>query len=841
MGVVHRAFDQETQQHVAFKVLHKTEASTVRRFALEATALGKLDHANIVRYFAHGVGDDGSPYLALEWIDGESLRERVTLATEEGQYLPIAEVLELGQRLASALEAAHAAGIVHRDVKPSNILLVEGDLRRPKLVDFGIVRSATAEHDTTAGTVLGTVGYIAPEQARGADDLDGRADLFSLGCVLFRCVTNRDAFHGRDAMTMLSRLLTQKPPRLAELRPDVPHELDVLVARLLANDRELRPASATEVKQALARIDAELLGATQASREPETRPRRPLWIAAITLAVVVLGIAAGLRPWRHTTQAAAANMAAPAGTSLAALPVSPSCTPAAAELYHAAMRSIHEGRWQDGARALGQAQQADGACPEVALRNFVIKNTIPPLRMQRDRLREASRFRNALSTRDRLVLDSFAAMIVEDTPRHDEALRILDRAIQQYPMDAELHLLWALQKLYLARSRDDFEPVFGALRKAAAIDPAYTDAWELQGRMLQNLGRFDEARGLLERCLEASPWAVDCMGSQMYLFQRIGQCTDASAIAKRAASWNSEESDPYKLLAETVAATEAPKAAVEEVLEKRWSHLPPEVRDAERLLDSARLEAWAGHFDAAADFAQRYEQLYLPSSAAREAHLELAELSAQLLFEMGDEARGSLVAEQALVRQDAWLLDSQRPAVNSAPMEAWLLAAAVRGGQRTAAQWRTSAQAWEHANEAVLNASERWVMKWGPAVDARLSPAEALAEMPSAELRDAPRPYLVPWRIGMFDAYVGRIFLQAGDIERALPLLEAGARGCKGYLSPLVRVHAHLWLGMAKEKLGDTTGACTAYGFVVDRWGKATPRSVSAIEAEKRRRALACP
>ncbi|HWL85597.1 MAG TPA: serine/threonine-protein kinase, partial [Polyangiaceae bacterium] len=163
MGIVYRAFDRVTETVVALKVLRKSEPSTVRRFALEAMALEKVDHPNIVRYLAHGVADDGAPFLAIEWVEGENLRERLSQVIARGERLEVHDVLELGQRLAGALAAAHALGIVHRDVKPSNILLAEGSLHRPKLVDFGIVRAAATEHPTTSGTLLGTVGYMSPE------------------------------------------------------------------------------------------------------------------------------------------------------------------------------------------------------------------------------------------------------------------------------------------------------------------------------------------------------------------------------------------------------------------------------------------------------------------------------------------------------------------------------------------------------------------------------------------------------------------------------------------------------------------------------------------------------
>ncbi|WP_394822815.1 serine/threonine-protein kinase [Pendulispora albinea] len=254
MGIVYRALDRVSAGPVALKVLRRTEPSTIKRFATEAGALENLDHPAVVRYVAHGVSEEGEPYLAMEWIEGESLHVRLARASAEGTLLAVRDVLELGQRVAGALAAAHALGIVHRDVKPNNILLVEGDLARAKLADFGIARADFATHVTTSGVILGTVGYMAPEQARGATDLDGRADLFALGCVLFRCLTNKNVFEGPEPMAMLAKLLLHEAPRVGELRPGVPAALEDLVAKLLARERDNRPASALDVLAELARI-----------------------------------------------------------------------------------------------------------------------------------------------------------------------------------------------------------------------------------------------------------------------------------------------------------------------------------------------------------------------------------------------------------------------------------------------------------------------------------------------------------------------------------------------------------------------------------------------------------
>src|SRR6185437_7187982 len=162
----------------------------------------------------------------------------------------------LGVRVASALAAIHQRNVVHRDLKPSNIFLRGGAIDDIKLIDFGIAwRLDTTNQITIPGAMLGTPGYIAPEQAHGSADIDPRADVFSLGCVLFRCLSGRAPFHGNDALAVLLKVAADEPPRLRELRPGIPTELDDLVARMLSKSRDARPHDGSAVADALLAIE----------------------------------------------------------------------------------------------------------------------------------------------------------------------------------------------------------------------------------------------------------------------------------------------------------------------------------------------------------------------------------------------------------------------------------------------------------------------------------------------------------------------------------------------------------------------------------------------------------
>jgi serine/threonine protein kinase len=180
MGAVYRATDEHTGETVAVKLMHPGDDGRVERFAREAVALATLRHPAIVRYVAHGVSADGQHYLAMEWLEGEDLHARLE---REGR-LGVSESLALVGRIAGAVGAAHARGMVHRDLKPGNIFLVGGQIGRAKLLDFGIARLGLAAPVTRAGQWVGTPGYMAPEQVREGATVDARADVFALGCVL---------------------------------------------------------------------------------------------------------------------------------------------------------------------------------------------------------------------------------------------------------------------------------------------------------------------------------------------------------------------------------------------------------------------------------------------------------------------------------------------------------------------------------------------------------------------------------------------------------------------------------------------------------------------------------
>jgi WD40 repeat protein len=251
MGVVFQAEDPQLQRPVALKAMLPSLAaveSSRRRFLREARAAAALKHDHVVTI--HQVGEDrGAPFLAMEFLEGEPLDARLKRQPPPS----LGESLRIARQTAEGLAAAHERGLVHRDIKPANLWL-EKPKGRVKILDFGLARGGAEQSQLTQdGAIVGTPAYMAPEQARG-EKLDARADLFSLGCVLYRLTTGELPFKGTDTVSTLVAVATDAPVPPHDLDPGIPPELSDLVLWLLAKDPGKRPRSASEVVEALASL-----------------------------------------------------------------------------------------------------------------------------------------------------------------------------------------------------------------------------------------------------------------------------------------------------------------------------------------------------------------------------------------------------------------------------------------------------------------------------------------------------------------------------------------------------------------------------------------------------------
>ncbi|MBW2453222.1 MAG: serine/threonine protein kinase [Deltaproteobacteria bacterium] len=265
MGVVYRAWDWNTNAVVALKVLHAEASGQIERFARETKLLAELNHPTIVQFVGQGQLPDGRPYLAMEWLEGESLSERL-----ERELLTIGEALAMAGQVADALAAAHARGIVHRDLKPGNVFLMERQLERIKLLDFGVASArGTARDLTDTRTILGTPGYMAPEQIQSSKNAGPPADVFALGCVMFKCLTGSVPYEGRNTLDLVVNMMSRPPLSIVSLRNDATRPLEDLMSTMLDRDPTRRPADGAALTALIRQVaDSRAREQTDSHRPP---------------------------------------------------------------------------------------------------------------------------------------------------------------------------------------------------------------------------------------------------------------------------------------------------------------------------------------------------------------------------------------------------------------------------------------------------------------------------------------------------------------------------------------------------------------------------------------------
>src|SRR5215210_2639532 len=260
MSTVYRAFDSTLERRVAIKLMHRDIASDsdqLERFRREARAVAQLSHPHVVGVIDAGE-DEGRPYIVFEFVEGETLKDRIRRMGR----LPIDEAIAYAIEIARALGAAHARNIVHRDIKPQNVLVDEEG--SAKVTDFGIARSLEEEGLTADGRVLGTTDYVSPEQALG-HDVDGQSDIYSLGIVLYEMLVGDVPFHGENQVAVAMKHVREEMPDLQSRRPEASASLAAIVDRMTDKDLRRRypdaPTVIDELETALA-VEAARSGQT---------------------------------------------------------------------------------------------------------------------------------------------------------------------------------------------------------------------------------------------------------------------------------------------------------------------------------------------------------------------------------------------------------------------------------------------------------------------------------------------------------------------------------------------------------------------------------------------------
>ncbi|WP_394849519.1 protein kinase [Pendulispora brunnea] len=894
MGELFRAFDTRLRRTVALKVLHRDRAlhaptESSARILREARAAAALSHANVVAI--HDVGEhEGVPFIAMEYVEGQSLRAFVG-----STYPPFETRLGWMIDVARALAAAHEKGLVHRDIKPDNVMIREDGT--VKVLDFGIARYKEGLPDiqsrpldgtelesgdlsvaATNTRVVGTPGYMAPEQTRG-DRIDGRADQFSWGVVAFEVVSGSLPWPlKRGGLSIAAAALSEQAKPLGSA---VPARVAQVIHRTLSKAAGDRYPSMRDVVSALgaspdisvnipaARISVAklVIASSDSSRDispllpdtktdtsedgdevaPESRSwlsgRRSTILVAVLFTLMIATVFGGRAVWRSKDPAAAASSRALAhtpateGTAIVALPASPKCTAAATAHYRDGLSALREANWELAYTAFTQAVQADPSCPEAQLRRVMTGTWYEPIVKQREQFRRAAELRDALSERDRVLFDSLLPLVILDPPDREVSGRVVDAGLTRFPRDAEL-LLWAATvRMNLPLDVPALERALELATRATDIDPKYADGWQFQGRVLARLGRLDDELSALDACLRTSPGASDCMHDRVLIQRWRGHCSEIASEARRWIARSPTSSSAYWQLALALAEEGAPDETIEEAVRQQLAHQPEEHQEARWLHAMARLAVYRGDFAKAERLATQLAKL-TTTDPALPWHVRPASLLVSTAEETGHLAKASAIAEPFMRLHAVWTVGDPTPELMS--YEPQMLAVLLRNGRLSSDEWRTRTHLWQERVGTRLGKLDSWGFIWGPVADVRELAVEGWSQAPNMTER-------MPTFIGFntFDLRTaeiqrGRLALAVGEYARAVEILDPASKSCLSFEQPFVNTHAHLWLGEAKERTGDKAGACEAYRFVLQRWGAAKPASKSAEEARKRARALAC-
>ncbi len=467
MGEVYLAHDQKLNRLVAIKFLANaaTGAEARRRVLHEAQAAAALDHPNICAVHEVGTDEAGRDFIVMQYVEGETLAARL-----ERGAMGVGPALELVSGIAAALEAAHEHGVIHRDLKPHNVVITLTGV--PKLLDFGIARMDPAgDHaglttGVEAATISGTPGYIAPEVLRGRP-ADARSDLFSMGVVLYECLTGNHPFGGGTRFEVMNRVLNEEPERLSQVNASFSGGLDAVCRRLLAKEPGRRFQSAAEVCGALEVLRADVT--------PDRGPRRRWALSAAFIAATILTGIAVTGVWR---------------TPGSRLPPAP---PEAQEWYHSGIEAIREGAFVTARRALEEAVRIH---PDYALAHSRLAEVLSALDEERAAQRALIRVsalvpdESRLAPDDRLRLVAIRAMVLRE---FDRAIRAYTELSQANPEDAGgLVDLGRAQEAagHLADARQTYQ-------RATALNTQLASGFLRLGSVLVDSGYLDDALGAL--------------------------------------------------------------------------------------------------------------------------------------------------------------------------------------------------------------------------------------------------------------------------------------------------------------------------------------------------------
>lgn len=874
MGTVYRAYDPRLERTVALKVIvapkiatgelaseaEERLAETSARLFREARSVAALSHPNVVAIYdvgetgprvSAGTGQGGLLYLAMEYVVGTTLR---TLVGSKDPVVPLARRLRWLADVARALDAAHRGGIVHRDVKPENVMVRDDGV--VKVLDFGIARrTVTAGDDqqaidtvTGSGSIAGTPVYMAPEQIRG-DKVDARCDQFAWGVLAYELLSGQRPWpEGGDVFGLVARILTDPAPPLRERAPDVPQAVADTVARTLSKDAAARFASMGEVADALESFATQSTGgdrvrissgaprdepsafaattrlpsdgvAPAEPKEPEPRSRAaPAKKGALQLAVplVLMGaIIAG-------TVVVLRRPRPPVPTNGSPRPMS--TVPEADAAYRDAMARWHDGATARAKASLARATELDPTFAAAQLELAIQMTTEDPAVAQQA-FQRAFDHREMLTARDAALLEA-SEPYVRPNPDLDEWETRMTSAVFQNPRDPEM-------QFYLGRARErrsDDEGAKQAYDAAVRLDGGFAPALAALANVERNLGQSDAALAATERCIKQSPVASTCIELRYRIFSDAGQCARARDEARAWTQLEQQSPSAFESLARALHATGAPRPSIEEALSRAWAAQPAESRPRDELWDRMHLALLDGDLPRADELARAFDAA-LPKSADAWDRAQPARVRMNVLLEMDKPQEAADVARDYLERVQGWAPYPFAPDQSFGFYEALYRAGKIPAAELAAqrAKWIEAETARLSAERATRAAWPIWMAAWGSVVETREEAIEALAHVPDGESLP-----LGDRRSSILDFNLGKAYALAGRPTEAIPRLTRATETCTSFDDGMRIVRAHYYLGIAHEAKGDPAGARASYQRVLSAWPKIDARTTKAARARLR-------
>jgi serine/threonine-protein kinase len=857
MGEVYRASDTRLRRKVALKVLRQGKAMgeatwqiSVARMLREARAAAALSHPCTVAVY--DVGEhEGTPFIAMELVEGEPLRALCDRAD-----VLLSTRLRILLDVARALAAAHQKGLVHRDIKPENVML--RDDGAVKVLDFGIARQVRIGVDPMASTVdgpistltgegafVGTPAYMAPEQVRG-ETVDARADQFAWGILAYEFISGRLPFRtDQGGMRLIAAILSDTPAPLE----GVPEVVEAIVLRALEKTPEDRFASMAEVAEELSAIvtgevqktpttgrKKAQAGSERPGREKSSRPpRRSIdkWGigAAMLVVLAVGGLWLGLRRNVKPPVPAAAEVVAPRPTAVTDLPLPRSDKPEALLAFREGMQAIRDASWDTARAAFDRARKADPSLAAAHMR-FALIGVVHDRSGSREAYRKALSHRALLSERDQGFLDAIEPFIQRDPPDRAALVSRMKALSARYPGDAEIVFWQAWPNQMSGFEYEHAGALLDVAERCLAIDPKYADCWQIKEKALVTLGRTEEALVAIDRCLEISGGAVDCLRDRALIQNALGQCEAMEATARRWVATDPDSGKPYAMLARALYARGASAAAIRGAIDQAARRLRAAglifEADWTEVLTMAALGELAAAYRRADEAAAHGSEALPPDQ-----EMLFFLTRAQVREELGRIDEAVQIADAFLARR-AVMPKLDRDHV-WADATVYMLAIKRRAK-------RLSQEEFENVRAEWIASVDQGdgLMVWEAAYGFPASTPEEAKEALDARARLAPLSELRHHRkAATAQALAGKLHLLAGDPKEALPHLHAAGRACIHPDFPLGHLHNKARLGVAFEATGDKAGACGAYQSVLLRWGEAKT-SVTTKEVARRAKALGC-